>query len=213
MFEYLPLTEVEVEDITVKAAFQIIQVGGIILIYAALLRGVNVGGKNKIDMKLLKQTFERIGMGSVETYINSGNIIFTHRALSKAEITEVLEEAIFQDFGLPIKVLVRSFEDFEIMMNSLPDSWKNDQQMKSDVMFLWDDIDNEQILNQLIIKPEIETVKYVAGAILWSVEKKNATKSGISRLVGSPIYKKMTIRNVNTTRKIYNLMQAINSSD
>ncbi len=46
------------------------------MIYVALLRGINVGGKNKIDMKLLKQTFERVGMNDVVTYINTGNIIF-----------------------------------------------------------------------------------------------------------------------------------------
>ena len=56
------------------------------MIYIALLRGINVGGNNKIDMKLLKLTFERVGMKSVKTYINSGNIIFINDGLSKTEI-------------------------------------------------------------------------------------------------------------------------------
>lgn len=46
------------------------------MVYVALLRGINVGGNNKIDMKLLKQTFEQAGMNDVVTYINTGNIIF-----------------------------------------------------------------------------------------------------------------------------------------
>ncbi|MEX2104256.1 MAG: DUF1697 domain-containing protein, partial [Bacilli bacterium] len=79
--------------------------------------------------------------------------------------------------------------------------------MKSDVMFLWDDVDNESVLDLLVIKPEIDTVKYVAGAILWSVDRNNVSKSGMMKLVGSKIYQQMTVRNVNTTRKIYELMQ------
>lgn len=50
-------------------------------------------------------------------------------------------------------------------------------------------------------------VNYVPGAILWSVEKKNVTKSGMSKIVGSKIYNQVTVRNVNTARKIYELMQ------
>jgi uncharacterized protein (DUF1697 family) len=144
----------------------------IVMVYVALLRGINVGGKNKIDMKLLKKTFERVGMSSVVTYINSGNIIFTVNGQSKTTISHILEEAIHTDFELQIKVLVHSFDDFKKVIHSLPESWKNDQQMRSDVLFLWDEIDDESVLSKLVIKPEIDTVKYVPGAILWSVEKK-----------------------------------------
>lgn len=80
--------------------------------------------------------------------------------------------------------------------------------MRSDVLFLWDEIDDESVLNKLVIKPEIDTVKYVPGAILWSGEKKNISKSGMTKLVDSKPYQQITIRNVNTTRKIYELMQA-----
>lgn len=79
--------------------------------------------------------------------------------------------------------------------------------MKSDVLFLWDDVNDESVLDKLVIKPEIDTVKYVTGAILWSVDRKNVTKSGMMKLAGSTIYQQMTVRNVNTTRKINELMQ------
>jgi uncharacterized protein (DUF1697 family) len=178
------------------------------MIYIALLRGINVGGNNKIDMKLLKTAFEQVGMISVVTYINSGNIIFTDNDHLKSKIPAILEEAIHANFGIQIKVVVLSFDDFKKVMQSLPESWTNDQQMKSDVLFLWDDINDESVLDKLVIKPEIDTVKYVTGAILWSVHRENVTKSGMMKLVGSKIYHQMTIRNVNTTRQIYKLMQA-----
>lgn len=178
------------------------------MVYVALLRGINVGGNNKIDMKLLKQAFERVGMNSVVTYINSGNIIFSNATKSKAAITSILEEAIHTSFGLMIKVLVLSLEDIQKVMDSLPESWTNDKEMRSEVMFLWDQANDESVLDLLVIRPEIDTVKYADGAILWSLEKKNATKSGMAKLISSKIYQQMTIRNVNTTRKIYELMLA-----
>jgi uncharacterized protein (DUF1697 family) len=182
-----------------------------VMVYIALLRGINVGGKNKIDMKLLKQTFEQVGMNDVVTYINTGNIIFSYKGITKTELSRILEEAIHNGFGLQIKVVVRSVDDVRGIINAIPDTWKNDKDMTSDVMFLWDEIDDESVLENLVIKPNIDTVKYVPGAILWSVDKKNVTKSGKSRIVGSKIYKQVTVRNVNTARKIYELMQAQNS--
>ncbi|KKI90019.1 hypothetical protein WQ54_23120 [Bacillus sp. SA1-12] len=181
------------------------------MVYIALLRGINVGGKNKIDMKLLKMTFEQVGMNNVVTYINTGNIIFSYNGLSKTELSRILEEAIHNDFGLQIKVVVRNVDDVRGIINAIPDTWKNDKEMSSDVMFLWDEIDDESVLENLAIKPNIDTVKYVPGAILWSVDKQNVTKSGKSKIVGSKIYKQVTIRNVNTARKIYELMKAQNS--
>jgi uncharacterized protein (DUF1697 family) len=177
------------------------------MVYVALLRGINVGGKNKVDMKILKKSFEQSGMENVVTYINSGNIIFT-TGHSKNEIASILEDAILNTFGLQIKVLVLSLEDMKKVMSTLPKTWSNDDKMRSDVLFLWEEIDDESILDKLPFKPEIETVKYAPGAILWSIDKINVTKGGMTKLIGTKLYKRMTIRNVNTTRKIYELMLA-----
>ncbi len=180
------------------------------MVYVVLLRGINVGGKNKIDMKQLKETFVRVGMESVSTYINSGNVVFTDTKNSKTEIAYFVEKAIFEDFNLHIKTLVRSINDFDEMMKVIPESWKNDETMKCDVLFLWEEIDRDTLLAELKIKQLIDTVIYVPGAILWSVDKKNITKSSMQKLVGTTIYKHMTIRNINTTRKIYEIMKALN---
>ena len=122
-----------------------------------------------------------------------------------------MEEAIHNDFGKKIKVIVRSIDDVKGIINAIPDTWKNDKNMKSEVMFLWDEMDDGSVLKNLVIKPTIDTVIYVPGAILWSVDKKNSTKSGMSKIIGTKLYKQVTIRNVNTARKIYELMQAQNS--
>jgi uncharacterized protein (DUF1697 family) len=178
------------------------------MVYTALLRGINVGGNNKVDMKILKKAFEQAGMKNVVTYINSGNIIFTTAAHSKKDIALILEAAILDTFGLQIKVLVLSLEDMNKVMTTLPETWTNDDKMRSDVLFLWEDIDDESVLDKLIFKPEIETVKYAPGAILWAIDKINVTKGSMTKLVGTKLYRQMTIRNVNTTRKIFELMLA-----
>lgn len=179
------------------------------MVYVALLRGINVGGKNKIDMKLLKETFVRTGMESVTTYINSGNVIFTNMKHTKTEITNLLEEAIFRYFQLNIKVLIRSLNDFEHMIKVLPESWRDDKNMRSDVLFLWEEFDRKTVINELKIKPEVDTVMYVPGAILWTLDKVNITKSRLNKFIGTDVYKKMTARNFNTTRKIYEIMKGL----
>ncbi|GAA0360760.1 DUF1697 domain-containing protein [Bacillus horti] len=183
------------------------------MVYVALLRGINVGGKNKVDMKQLKNVFEQAGMEHVKTYINSGNIVFVNRTETKSKIPSILEKAILEGFGLEIKVLVLDLDDYKQVMAALPDTWRNDDQMKSDVLFIWEEFDNESVLEKLPVRQDVDTVMYVNRAILWSVDRKNVTKSGMNKIIGTELYKKMTVRNVNTTRKIFDLMLAAEKLD
>lgn len=177
------------------------------MIYIALLRGINVGGKNKIDMKKLKQTFEKAGMGHVTTYINSGNIVFSSKGQANHELSLQLEQAILEDFSLPIRVTVRNMTEIRTIMEALPEEWTNDAQMKSDVLFLWDEINDTSVVDKLPLKPGIGHVIYAPGAILFSVSKEHVIKSGITKLAGTNLYQHMTVRNVNTARQIFKLMQ------
>ncbi|MDQ0428646.1 uncharacterized protein (DUF1697 family) [Planomicrobium stackebrandtii] len=176
------------------------------MIYVALLRGINVGGKNKVGMKELKQAFERVGMTSVVTYINSGNIVFAADIHTKEQLTPILEQAIYSQFELQIKVLLYSSEEFQKINAAIPKNWSNDSQMKSDVLFLWQDVDEATVLERLVIKPQIDRVSYVPGAVLWSVDKDQVTKSGMMKVTGSALYRRITVRNVNTVRKIAALL-------
>ncbi len=176
--------------------------------YVALLRGVNVGGKNKVDMKQLKAVFEEAGMSDVRTYINSGNVIFTSKIRSRIRLGEALEKAIERDFRFRVDVLVRDISSMRALVKAIPRGWRDDGTTRCYVMFLWDDVARPSVLKQLTFKPDIDDVRYVAGAIVWRVDRKNVTRSGMARLMGAPLYKQMTIRNVNTTRKLLELMEA-----
>ena len=178
------------------------------MVYVALLRGINVGGKNKVDMKQLKAAFEQAGMTSVRTYINSGNVVFSSALRSRSRLVEQLEEAIADSFGFHVRVLIRDRKAMRAVGDALPKSWVNNASMKCDVMFLWDEAARPSIVKELPLRPEIDEVKYAAGAILWRCDAKKVTRSGLMKLAGTALYKQMTIRNCNTTRKLIELMES-----
>lgn len=88
--------------------------------YVAILRGINVGGKRKILMKDLKLLFEELGFCNVQTYIQSGNVIFCGREIaSEVTLSEEIERAIFEKFGFEVPVILRTSEELaEILSNN-----------------------------------------------------------------------------------------------
>ncbi len=178
------------------------------MIYVCLLRGINVGGKNKVEMARLKSLFEQIGFAGVKTYINSGNIIFESNKSDTSKLVTQIEAAIVREFGFAVNVLVRSFAEVEKLVRVIPPSWVNDSRMKCDVMFLWDKIDSPKILEQLPINSAIEDIKYFPGTVVWRVDRSNQAKSRLVKIIGTDLYKQLTIRNINTVRKLYDMMQS-----
>ena len=174
--------------------------------YVALLRSVNVGGNNRVEMAKLKRTFERLGFGDVQTFIASGNVIFRSDEVNQALLVKKIESAIEADFRVRIKVLLRDLKSMGKLVKAIPAAWVNDKKMKCDVMFLWKEIDNKKVLKQLPFDPTLEDVKYVPGAVLWRIDRDKASKSRMYRIVGTRLHQQMTVRNPNTVRKLYELM-------
>jgi uncharacterized protein (DUF1697 family) len=174
--------------------------------YVALLRGINVGGKNKVGMKQLALALEQAGFLDVSTYINSGNIFFSDEHDSTLNLQKKIEKLIADEFGLNIKALVLDKPSIDVIVDAIPKNWTNDTDMKCDVMFLWDKYHADSIVEQLPIKPDIDTVKYIQGAVIWGVARDKVTKSGLLRIIGTDMYAHMTIRNCNTARKIQHIM-------
>jgi uncharacterized protein (DUF1697 family) len=174
--------------------------------YVALLRGINVGGNAIISMAKLKESFESLGYQNVKTYINSGNIIFNHSSKDTVELESQIEKMIVKDFSLQVRVVVRSLEQYEKLIDSIPNNWRDDNEYKKNVIFLTHKIDNADILKDLHPKPGIEEVQYHPGVVFWAAKTSDLTKSNMIKLSKSALYKEMTVRNLNTTRKIYSMM-------
>lgn len=175
------------------------------MIYVALLRGINVGGNAKVEMPRLKKVFESLGCKDVVTYINSGNVIFSDEQLAK-ELVPLIEQAINKELGLNIRVVLRDQANIQMICKEIPDSWTNDDKQKSDVMFLWEEIDTPDIMKKVAHKPELETVRYLPGALIWNIDRENVTRGSSIKLIKTDLYKNMTIRNINTVRKLSTLM-------
>ncbi|MFZ1802011.1 MAG: hypothetical protein WAU03_03820 [Candidatus Saccharimonas aalborgensis] len=73
-------------------------------------------------------------------------------------------------------------------------------------MYLFPDIDSPDVMNRIGYRPEFETIHYVPGALITNVSRQNQSKSSLLKLVGTPLYLRMTIRNVNTVRRLAELV-------
>ena len=177
-------------------------------IYVALLRGVNVGGNNMISMSSLKQSFEAMGFPHVSTYINSGNIIFTTKETDARKLEKRIEQVLLKEYQLDSRVVVRTLSEMEKLVQSLS-RMKNDPGWRYNVIFLRHTIDSEKILDELMVKDDIEEVLYHPGALLWSAQISELTRTNMLKLSSRKIYLDMTVRNLNTTRKLCELMAKV----
>lgn len=169
--------------------------------YVALLRGINVGGNHKIDMKKLKTLFESLGFVNVSTYINSGNVIFEGSGRTW-EICQKLELSFKKKFSFDIPTLVKTEKEIVDIVDAIPLTWENDTTQRTDVAFLFPVFDSKKIIDELPVKKEFINIRYTKGAIYWNVKRENIYKSQLSKLIGHKLYKSMTVRNINTARAL-----------
>ena len=179
-------------------------------IYVALLRGINVGGNNMISMAKLKISFEELGYKDVSTYINSGNILFRTKETDARKIEKKIEKMLAADYKLPCKVVIRSAAEMASLVKKLPKDWTGDKDWRYNVIFLRHTIDSKAIIDQFQPKPGIEQVTYVPGTLLWSAQAKDVTRTAMVKIASRKFFQDMTVRNLNTTRKLHELMENMN---
>ena len=180
-------------------------------VYIALLRGINVGGKNKVPMGELKACFEELGCENVRTYIASGNVMFESDT-SSAELTEKIQEALPKKFKLDselIKVLVLSREQLQQVIDQAPEGFGTDPgKYHSDAIFLMGIPSDEAIK---IFNPREGVDKVWQGDLAIYSQRLSAqrTRSRLSAAMSSPLYKQMTIRSWQTTATLFELLNAM----
>jgi uncharacterized protein (DUF1697 family) len=177
--------------------------------FVALLRGVNVGGKNMISMSSLRESFEEMGFTHVTTYINSGNVIFKGDEDDARKLERDIEQMLSRDYQLESKVVVRTLPEMAKLVKSLPRSWTGDSDWRYNVIFLRHSIDSEKILADLPAKSDSEQFTYRQGALLWSAQVSELRRAYMLKLPSRKIYQDMTVRNLNTARKLYDLMKKV----
>ncbi len=181
--------------------------------YLILLRGINVGGKNKVSMASLKECLEDLGFFDVLTYIASGNVIVKSDKLP-GEIKTLIEDILPKKFKLDselIKILVLTSDQLKAIVDNKPKGF-GDEPVKyySDAIFLMD-IDPVQAFPVFNPREGVDKVWPGEGVIYSERLGAERTKSRLNRIMASPLYKSMTIRSWNTTIKLLKLLEETNN--
>jgi uncharacterized protein (DUF1697 family) len=176
-------------------------------VYVAFLRGINVGGKGKVSMAELKTCFEKLGFGAVKTYINSGNVVFVDGSNSE-NLANKIEIALSSTFKFPISVVVKSLPQMQTVVNGMPKSWHSNNAFRYYIMFLRPDVDKPSVIDGITVNPDMEEILYLPGAIFWSARISDIGRSRVKGFMGTKLYKEVTIRNLNTTLKMLELMKS-----
>ena len=173
--------------------------------YIALLRGVNISGKNKVPMAELKKGFEELGFAEVRTYLNSGNVIFSSDEGNIEGFTNQIETMIQRFFGFDIPVFVISKEALEDILAYAPDWWGNEDKATYDnLIFIIPPTTFADVFGEIgEPKEEFEKIKNYKEAVFWSFSRKDYQKTNWwPKTASTNISAKLTIRTANTVRKI-----------
>ena len=181
--------------------------------YVLLIRGINVGGKSKVPMAELKQCLHEIGFHDALTYIQSGNAI-VRSELDAAAVSQRVEAMLAEKFELAhtsTKVLALTGAQLQAVVDSKPPGFGDDPQMYySDAIFL---IDVDVADAMLVFSPRegVDAVWPGNGVIYSQRLGAQRTKSRLSKIVASSLYKSMTIRSWSTITKLLALVKGLDA--
>ncbi|MDB5162316.1 MAG: hypothetical protein JWM52_824 [Candidatus Saccharibacteria bacterium] len=177
--------------------------------YLILIRGINVGGKNKVSMATLREMLEDLEFKNVSTYINSGNVLLESTKNAR-EVKNEIESALPKNFKLDtalIKVHVLTHERLRKVISDKPHSFGDaPETYYSDAIFLMDVSIDEAVV---VFSPRegVDAIWPGDGVIYSQRLGEKRTQSRLSKIVGTPVYKSMTIRSWKTTLKLLDLLE------
>jgi uncharacterized protein (DUF1697 family) len=175
--------------------------------YVALLRGVNVGGKNLIKMFALKACFEAHGLRSVATYIQSGNVLFESADSSAPELTRRIEGALAETFDCRSSVVLLTRQQLRRIVERAPESFgAQSARYRYDVLFLKPPLSAPSAIKSVPTRAGVDRAHAGPGVLYFSRLISKASRSRLGRIVSLPIYQHMTIRNWNTTTRLLQMM-------
>ena len=176
--------------------------------YAALLRGINVGGNNLIKMLDLRSSFEKMGHTEVVTYIQSGNVVFSSKQKNKAKLTELIEKALSDAFSYESRVVVISREEMERLFAQAPKGFGQDAALyRYDVLFVRDPAKATELLAEVKTTPGVDTAHAGDHALYFRRLISKADQSTLHKLPQRAAFKNITVRNWNTTMKLFEMLR------
>jgi len=175
--------------------------------YVALLRGINVGGQNIVKMAALRSCLEQQGFTNLATFIQSGNVVFECNERHAPKLTRQIETALSRAFGYDSRIVLRSQAQLKRVLADVPKEWKRRKDLRCNIVFLREPVTASEALREIKLAPGIDSAKTGRGVLYLSTLLSGVKKSRFTRVIGTPIYRQMTIRNYNSCRKIFALME------
>ena len=173
--------------------------------YVALLRGINISGKNKVPMAELKKGFERLAFEEVKTYLNSGNVVFSSDEEDTKKLINQIQGMIQNQFHLDIPVFVMAREALGDILQNAPDWWDSgNKEIYDNLIFIMSPAKFSDVYSE-IGEPEkaLEKIEGYKEVIFWSFIRKEYQKTNWwSKTASAGIGTQLTIRTANTVRKI-----------
>ena len=146
--------------------------------YVALLRGINISGKNKVPMAELKKGFEKLAFEEVKTYLNSCNVIFSGDEDDTKKFTNQIVVMIKEQFELDISVFVISSKALEDILQNAPDQWgNNNKEIYDNLIFIISSAKFSDVYNEIVeLKKELEKIEDYKEVIFCSFSRKDYQK-------------------------------------
>ena len=173
--------------------------------YVALLRGINVGGNNKVVMSELREQIAAEGFGHVRTYINSGNLLFkTEPNTPREDVAQAVEDLLARHYDFPIRLALLTAQDYLAELHSLPDWWHGEV-ARRDALFYTRGLDRDHVRERIeAMELGDEVVYFGEHAVFWGkFDEKSFLKTAYhKRLLREDFYRQVTIRSGSTVEKI-----------
>jgi uncharacterized protein (DUF1697 family) len=177
--------------------------------YIALIRGINVGGKS-MPMAALRTLLQKLGYADAQTYIQSGNAVFTAPGKDGRAIARALEAAIAKAFGYEAAVIVRSREEWRALLKANPyGKRKLEEDERLFITFLEDPPAKAAAARLEAIDDAKDEVK-VRGAEAYLLVRGSYGESNLSNaFVEKQLGVRATTRNLPTTLKLLEMAEAL----
>jgi uncharacterized protein (DUF1697 family) len=170
--------------------------------HIALLRGVNVGGKNKIAMPRLKTVLAEAGFSNVRTYINSGNVLFSAPDGDAVVLQQRCRQAILNEFALAIPVACIPVADYADALSQSPEWWDDGSESKHVAIFVIAPANAGDLVRETGLNSRYEKVSNHGQIIFWSAPIKTFSRTKWQHVITASAYNIVTTRNANTTKKL-----------
>jgi uncharacterized protein (DUF1697 family) len=171
--------------------------------YLALLRGVNVGGKNLVRMADLRAAFEEMELAEVATYIQSGNVLFRAPRQRREQLAARIESNLSRRFDTELKVVLVTAAHLKDVIEGAPRGFGEDDLHLCDVLFVRKPLTVVKLMSVLELRDGVDSAWPGKGVVYFSRLAARASSSRISKFAGRPEYKNVTIRSWSTTKKLH----------